>query len=111
MFRLVTAIITNDLFDDAFHDVIADDAFCLCVDVTIVFDRFSDPEIVLFALWAFFGLEHGSEPGKKALHYSAKNTGVAVMTYTVAFRSHGEQKALICQLVTLAMVSAIMRLR
>jgi hypothetical protein len=53
MFRLVAAIIADDLFNDTFRDAIADDALCLCVDVTIVFDRFTNAEIVLFALWAF----------------------------------------------------------
>jgi hypothetical protein len=108
-FRHIAAIRTDGFFDDALLHVVAQDAACFRVDVTVVPDGFFDAEIVVSALRAFSGLEHGFYPSKEALHDTGKKMGGCVMTCLNALYACGRQNALICQLVSLAMASVMRR--
>jgi hypothetical protein len=109
-FRHIAAMSTDGFFDDALLYIIAEDAPCFSVDVTVVPDCFLDEEIVLSALGAFFGLEHGFYPGKEALHDSdiGKRMGGCVMTCILALNACGKQNALICQFVSLEIASVML---
>jgi hypothetical protein len=108
-FRRKAAMITNGFFDDALLHVVANDAACACVDVTVVPDGFFDAEIVLSALRAFSGLEHGFYPSKEALHDTGKRMGGCVTMRIFARSTSGRQNALTCQFVSLAIASVMRR--